>query len=78
MPRGPRKPVGSHFGANLDPFWTHFWAHSGASCRLLLAFRRLLSLEVFETCLSQGARPKRSQLQPPGEPAQRASKGISD
>ena len=38
-----QEPSGQIFGSKI-PFWTHFWIHSGASCRLLLAFRRLLCL----------------------------------
>ena len=50
---------------------------AGARRGFLLLLLRCC-LEIFETFSRYGTRPKRSQLKPPGEPAQRASKGISD
>ena len=50
---------------------------AGARLGFLLLLLRCC-LEMFETFSRYGTRPKRSQLKPPGEPAQRASKGISD
>ena len=75
------EPPARHFGMMFDGFSSLFWPHS-RGCGLL-AFR--CSWLRLPPCSGRKARreaagthAKRSQLQPPGEAAQRASKGISD